>query len=132
MKKMGAKCPKKLVKIKMLNKCSFVDLSWTWYRWKRGWPTEQWRCRKRIWGQLQSSANISIQRNRLSISIFIYIKFSNSMDTYKHGNKEKLLINSFFLFTFKLVIWKSLSEIKTLIEKSHFILFQNNLSLKIQ
>ena len=31
-----------------------------------------------------------------------------SMVTQKHGNKEKLSINSFSLFNFKLVIWKKL------------------------
>ena len=31
-------------------------------------------------------------------------KYSNSMETHKRGKKEKLSINNFPLFTFKLVI----------------------------
>ena len=48
-------------------------------------------------------------------------KFSNIMNTLKHGNKRSCRFYSFYLFTFKLVIWQSLSEIKTLIEKSSLL-----------
>ena len=33
-------------------------------------------------------------------------KLSNIMDTHKHENKEKLPINNFSLFAFKLVIYQ--------------------------
>ena len=41
---------------------------------------------------------------------FISNKPSNSMDTQKHGNNKKLSINSFSLFTSKIVIWKKLAK----------------------
>ena len=38
------------------------------------------------------------------LNFFISTKLSNSMDTQKHGNNKELSINSFSLFTCKLVI----------------------------
>ena len=53
---------------------------------------------------VQPSSYISIQWRQLSIWIF------NFDQAFKqHGNKEKLAINSFSLFTCKLVIWKKLA-----------------------
>ena len=43
------------------------------------------------------------------------------MDTNKHGNKEKLSINNFTLFTCKLVIGKKLVRNKNLNRKVFFI-----------
>ena len=51
---------------------------------------------------------ISIQSRILSISFLIKFKLLNSIDTHKHGNKEKLSIYGFSLVTCKLVIWKKL------------------------
>ena len=43
--------------------------------------------------------------NDVYIKVLIFTKLSNSVEwhTRKHGNKEKLLINGFSLFTCKLV-----------------------------
>ena len=66
---------------------------------------------------------ISIQWRRLSILSLMPIKHSNSIDTHKHGNKEKLSISSFFfLFTCKLVNWKKLLRNQSLNKKVVFIL----------
>ena len=42
--------------------------------------------------EFQSSSHTSIKWRRLLISILVFIKLLNSMDTYKNGNKEKLSI----------------------------------------
>ena len=70
---------------------------------------------------------ISIQWRRLSILSLMPIKHSNSIDTHKHGNKEKLSISSFFfLFTCKLVNWKKLLRNQSLNKKSRVYFIDKN------
>ena len=76
------------------------------------------KVKKNLWRHL----SLWLSRRRITMKTTIDFNFSNIMDTHKHGNKEKLSINSFSLFTCKLAIWeKKLVRNKNWNEKVVFV-----------